>query len=91
MQECSFTCLPGRMNEKILHIVNQNMYVIIHISEGIDHVMSFRITQTSGVEDSSHFVKIRLLGVGCRGTKMEERDNFVLGVTKMAGLCPCVM
>ena len=22
---------------------------------------------------------------------MEERDNFVLGVTKMAGLCPYVM
>jgi hypothetical protein len=52
------------MNEKILHIVNQNMYVVIHIPEGIDHVVSFRITQTSGVEYSSHFPKIRLLGVG---------------------------
>ena len=50
------------MNEKILHIVNQNMYVVIHIPEGIDHVMSFRITQTSGVEDSSHLAKIRLFG-----------------------------
>ena len=79
------------MYEKILHVVNQNMYVVIHIPEGIHNVMSFRITQTSGVEDSSHFVKIRLLGVGCRGTKMEERDNFVLGVTKMAGLSPYVI
>ena len=53
------------MNEKILHIVNQNMYVVIHIPEGIDHVVSFRITQTRGIKDSSHIVKIRLLGVGC--------------------------
>jgi hypothetical protein len=50
------------MNEEVLHIVNQNMYVVIHIPEGIDHVVSFPITQTSGVEDSSHFIKIRLLG-----------------------------
>ena len=92
MQESSFTRLPGRMNEKILHIVNQNMYVVIHIPEGIDHVVSFRITQTSGVEYSSHLAKIRLFGAGCSGcTKMEERDNFVLGVTKMAGLCPYVI
>ena len=90
VQESSFTRLPGRMNEKILHIVNQNMYVVIHIPEWIDHVVSFRITQTSGVEYSSHFVKISLFVVGCRGcAKMEERDNFVLGVTKMAGLSPC--
>jgi len=27
--------------------------------------MSFRITQACGVEDSSHFVKIRLFVVGC--------------------------
>ena len=53
------------MNEEVLHIVNQNMYIVIHIPEGIDHVMSFRITQTCGVKDSSHFVKIRLLGVEC--------------------------
>jgi hypothetical protein len=54
------------MNEKILHIINQNMYIVIHIPEGIDHVMSFRITQTSGVEYSSHLAKIRLFGVGCK-------------------------
>jgi len=41
------------------------MYVVIHIPEGIDHVMSFHITQACGVEDSSHFVKIRLFSVGC--------------------------
>ncbi len=52
------------MNEKILHIVNQNMYVVIHIPEGIDHVMSFRIAQARGVKESFHFPKIRLLGVG---------------------------
>jgi hypothetical protein len=27
--------------------------------------MSFRITQACGVEDSSHFVKIRLFGMVC--------------------------
>jgi len=32
------------MNEKILHIIYQNMYVIIHISKGIYHVVPFRIT-----------------------------------------------
>jgi hypothetical protein len=52
------------MNEKILHIVNQNMYVVIHIPEGIDNVMSFRITQARGIEKSFHFVKIRLFGAG---------------------------
>ena len=89
MQESSFTRLPGRMNEKILHIVNQNMYVVIHIPEGIDHVMSFRITQTSGVEYSSHLAKIRLFGAGCSGgTKMEERDNFVLGCYEDGGALP---
>jgi len=55
------------------------MYVVIHIPEGIDHVMSFHITQARGVEESSHFVKIRLFGGGCRGgrggTKMEERED----------------
>jgi hypothetical protein len=54
------------MNEEVLHIVNQNMYVVIHISKGIYHVVSFRITQTSGIKDSSHFVKICLFGAGCR-------------------------
>jgi hypothetical protein len=41
------------------------MYVVIHIPEGIDHIMSFRITQARGVKESSHFPKIRLFGVGC--------------------------
>ena len=53
------------MNEKILHIVNQNMYIVIHIPEGIDHVVSFRSTQACGVKDSSHLVKIRLFDAGC--------------------------
>ena len=49
------------MNEKILHIFNQNMCVVVHVPEGIYHVVPFSITQTCGVKDSSHFVKIRLL------------------------------
>jgi hypothetical protein len=52
------------MNEKILHIVNQNMYVVIHISEGIYHVVPFCITQACGIKKSFHLLKIRLLSVG---------------------------
>jgi hypothetical protein len=37
------------------------MCVVVHVPEGIYHVVSFSITQTCGVKDSSHFVKIRLL------------------------------
>jgi hypothetical protein len=66
VQKSGFTCLPGRMNEKILHIFDQYMYIIIHISERIDHVMPFPITQACGVEYSSHLAKIRLFGVGCK-------------------------
>ena len=54
------------MNEKILHILNENMYIIIHIPKGIYHVVPFRIAQSCGIKDSSHFVKIRLFGAGCR-------------------------
>jgi hypothetical protein len=75
------------MNEKILHILNENMYIIIHIPKGIYHVVPFRIAQSCGVKESFHYLKIRLFDVGCRGgTKMQERVDFVLGVTKMAGL-----
>ena len=92
MQKSSFTCLPGRMNEEVLLRDYQVQYVLIHVPERIYHVVIFCITQARGIKKSFHFVKIRLFGVGCSGgTKMEERDNFVLGVTKMAGLCPYVM
>jgi cupin superfamily acireductone dioxygenase involved in methionine salvage len=53
------------MNEKILHILYKDMYIIIHIPKGIYHVVPFSITQTCGVKDSSHFVKIRLFDAGC--------------------------
>jgi cupin superfamily acireductone dioxygenase involved in methionine salvage len=54
------------MNEKILHILNEDMYIIIHIPKGIYHVVPFRIAQSCGIKDSSHFVKVRLFGAGCR-------------------------
>ena len=69
------------MNEKIFHIVNQNMYVVIHIPEWIHHVMSFHITLARGVKEFFHLVKIRLFGVGCkiklrRGSKIECAAAF---------------
>jgi hypothetical protein len=42
------------------------MYIIIHIPKGIYHVVPFRIAQSCGIKDSSHFVKVRLFGAGCR-------------------------
>jgi hypothetical protein len=58
------------MNEKILHIFNQNMYVVVNVPEGIYHVVPFSITQTCGIKESFHIPKIRLFGVGC--TSMYE-------------------
>jgi hypothetical protein len=54
------------MNEKILHILYEDMYIIIHIPKGIYHVVPFRIAQSCGIKNSSHFVKVRLFGAGCR-------------------------
>jgi hypothetical protein len=45
-----------------LHILNEDMYIIIHIPKGIYHVVPFRIAQSCGIKDSSHFVKICLFG-----------------------------
>jgi len=54
------------MNEKILHILYKDMYIIKHIPKGIYYVVPFRIAQSFGIKDSSHFVKVRLFGAGCR-------------------------
>jgi hypothetical protein len=43
------------------------MYIIIHIPKGIYHVVPFRIAQSCGIKDSSHFVKVRLFGAGMLG------------------------
>ena len=66
MQESSFTRLPGRMNEEVLLRMYQVQNVLIHIPEGIDHVVIFCITQPRGIKKSSHFVKIRLFGAGSK-------------------------
>jgi hypothetical protein len=65
MKESGFTCLPWRMNEKILHIIDQKMYVVIHIPKGIYHVVPFSITQARGIKESFHFPNVRLFDVGC--------------------------
>jgi cupin superfamily acireductone dioxygenase involved in methionine salvage len=66
MQKSSLSRLSRCVNKKILHILYEDMYVIIHIPKGIYHIVPFRITQACGVKNSSHFVKIRLFGTGCK-------------------------
>jgi hypothetical protein len=84
------------MNEKTLHILYKDMYIIIHIPKGIYHVVPFRIAQSCGIKNSSHFVKIRLLGAGCK-VKLERcLGNWSAAAcgfwyTKMTGLRPYVM
>ena len=65
MQKSSFTCLPGRMNEKILLLIYQVQYVIIHVPKRIYHVVIFSITQSCGIKESFHCLKIHLFDVGC--------------------------
>jgi hypothetical protein len=66
MQESGFTCLTGRMNEKILFGRYKIIYIIKHIPKRIYHVVIFCITQSRGIKESFHFSKIRLFGVGRR-------------------------
>jgi hypothetical protein len=51
--------LPGCMDKEVLLIVNQVHYVDVQMPERIHHIVSFRGTQASSVEETSHGAKIR--------------------------------
>ncbi len=59
MEEGGFACLPGCMDKEVLLIVNQVHYVDVQMPERIHHIVSFRGTQASSVEKTSHGAKIR--------------------------------
>jgi len=51
--------LPGCMDKEVLFGLDQAQDISIVIPERIHHIMIFRATQASSVEETSHGAKIR--------------------------------
>ena len=59
MEEGSLSRLPGCMDKEVLFGLDQAQDISIVIPERIHHIMIFRGTQASSVEETSHGAKIR--------------------------------